>query len=79
VSGSFYLLALVAILALLLVAGAVLPVWALPVVVIGGLLGVAVIGALQLRQDERLSQKNFMELMVMTLARLPLLLKGRKP
>lgn len=75
VSGSFYLLALVALLSVLLVAGAVLPIWVIPLVIIGGLVGVSAVGALQLRQDERLSEKGFVELMRMTLAKLPLLMR----
>jgi hypothetical protein len=77
VSGSFYLVALVALLSIVLVAGAVLPIWIIPLAIIGGLLGVSAIGALQLRQDEKLSEKGFVELMRMTLAKLPLLMRSR--
>jgi hypothetical protein len=79
VAGSFYLVALLSVLSLLLVAGALLPLWVVPVVVIGGILGVAVVGALQLRQDEGLSERNFLELMRLTLARLPLLTRREPP
>lgn len=79
VAGSFYLVALLSVLILLLIAGAVLPLWVLPVVVIGGILGVSVVGALQLRQDQGLSERNFLELMRLTLARLPLLTRREPP
>lgn len=64
VSGSFYLAAFLIVAALLLVAANTIPSWALPIVVIGALLAVSIIGAFQLRQDEGLSQKNFLELMM---------------
>ena len=67
------MIAVIAILAVLLVASAILPVWAVPVVIIGSVLLVSVVGALQLRQDDRLGAKPFLELMGMSLRRLPLL------
>jgi hypothetical protein len=39
----------------------------------GGLLFLTVIGALQLTQDERLSQKSFLALMKMVLEQLPII------
>lgn len=70
-SGSFYLCVLVLVIASLAAAGHILSVYALPVVVGGGIIAVSVIGALQLRQDEKLSEKNFLELMTLSLKFLP--------
>lgn len=75
-SGSFYLVAFVIVIVLLLVAANTIPLLALPVVIIGALLAISIIGAFQLKQDERLSQKNFLELMLLTFKRLPLLSRG---
>lgn len=77
-SGSFYLVALVAAIFALLVVGRALPLWALPIVAMAAVLIVATIGALQLRQDERLSERNFLKLMLTVLARLPSLLQSKK-
>ncbi|SEF29393.1 hypothetical protein SAMN05421837_104676 [Amycolatopsis pretoriensis] len=70
-SGLFYLTVVVVVVALLLVAGRVLALWALPVVVIGAVLLVTVVGAFQLRADDRLAERNFVKLMGDVLRRLP--------
>lgn len=72
-SGSFYLLALVVVIASLAAVGKLLAVWILPIMIIGGLLLVTVIGALQMKQDERLSDKTFLSLMTLAFQQLPLL------
>jgi len=77
-SGLFYLTAAATIVALLLVAGSVLPAWALPVLIVGALLFLTTIGALQLRQDDRLAEKGFLTLMGLVLERLPLLFQKPK-
>jgi hypothetical protein len=74
-SGSFYLVAVVVMFALLGVIGSLLPIWVLPLIIVGGLLAVSIIGALQLRQDERLSDESFLKLMALALERLPLVRK----
>jgi hypothetical protein len=71
-SGLFYLTVVVVVIALLLVAGRVLALWALPVVVVGAVLLVTVVGAFQLRADDRLAERNFVKLMGDVLRRLPL-------
>jgi hypothetical protein len=76
-SGLFYLVTLVVVVALLLTIGRLLPLWALPIVVVGAALLLAVVGAFQLRQDKRLAEKNFLSLMQMVLARLPLLIRPK--
>ena len=49
------------------------PWYALFIVIIGGLIAIAIVGALQLRHDESLSEENFIDLMEKSLKRLPLL------
>lgn len=73
-SGLFYLAVLVVVVTLLLVAGRVLALWALPIVVVAAALLVSSIGALQMRQDDRLSERSFLQLMGDVFRRLPLLL-----
>jgi hypothetical protein len=43
------------------------------VVIIGALLAIGVIGAMQLRNDDRLSEESFLKLMIESYKRLPLL------
>jgi hypothetical protein len=43
----------------------------MPFVIIGTLLGVSIIGAFQLRQNERVSEKTFLSLMSLALRHLP--------
>lgn len=77
-NGLFYLLTFVVVMATLAVMANWVSWVALPVLLIGGLLAVGVIGALQMRNDERLTQKNFLELMLETYKRLPLLRGNQK-
>lgn len=72
VTGTFYLVALAMVVGLLLIAGSVLPVWTLPVIIVGAVLLMAVVGALQLRHDDRLGDESFVKLMGEALRRLPL-------
>lgn len=76
-SGLFYLLVLVVVVTLLLTTGRLLPLWALPIVIVGAALLLSAVGAFQLRQDGRLAEKNLLSLMQMVLARLPLLMRHR--
>jgi hypothetical protein len=75
IAGSFYLFALVVAITLLAVISNAVTLWALPFVLIGGLLAVTIIGAFQLRADHVLDNKSFLALMGETLKRLPLLRK----
>ncbi len=70
-SGSFYLIVFIVIIAALSVAGRLLPLYALPIVLMGGILALSTIGAFQLRQDERLSEENFLKLMALSFKYLP--------
>ena len=76
-TGSFYLVALVVVATLLLIMGRTVNLIALPIVLIGALLGLSIIGALQLRHDEKLSDKSFLELMRLSVRSLPLLRRGK--
>ena len=73
INGSFYLVAVAVLLALIGYLSNQVAWHALPIVLIGGLLVVGVVGASQLRNDELLSEKGFLALMVETYKRLPLL------
>lgn len=72
-SGLFYLLVVVVILIILAVISNWVSWYALPIVVIGGVLLVGVTGALQLRNDNKLKEENFIKLMLEAFKRLPLL------
>jgi len=77
-SGSFYLAAAVILLtALTIVAGNTKPL-AFPVVVVASFAGVTLIGALQLFNDNRLSEQNFMLLIDLSLKRVLLPLVKKK-
>lgn len=76
ISGSFYLVCFVALGTFLLIAAKLLSWTVLPFVVLACLLAVAILGAFQLRNDERLSEKSFLELVTITFKRLPLI-RGR--
>jgi internalin A len=80
-SGSFYLVSYVAVIATILVAIVVLNTygvsWAtgavISLVLIGGLLSIGIIGANQLKNDDRLSDESYVKLMIESYKRLPLL------
>jgi hypothetical protein len=71
ISGSFYLTVFVVVIVIMLIAAKMISLIALPIVIIGGLLALSIIGAFQLRQDNQLSQKNFVELMALSFKYLP--------
>ena len=73
VSGLFYLFAVVVIITALAAVGRVLNPWALPVIIAGAILTLSVVGALQLKQDSRLTDKSFLALMGMALRNFSLL------
>src|SRR6266404_6760994 len=70
-SGSFYLLSAIVVVAILLVAARLLPVLVLPGVFISSVILLAVIGAFQLRHDDRLNEKSFLALMALSFRALP--------
>jgi hypothetical protein len=73
ISGSFYLAAFAIVLAVLFAAAKTIPLWALPVVIVGALCAVSVIGALQLKQDRGISDKSFLALMGLAFKQVPFL------
>jgi hypothetical protein len=77
-SGSFYLACAVVILAVILATARAVHPLVLPVVLIAALLLVSVVGAFQLRHDEKLCQKNFLSLMALSFKHLPHLRRGTK-
>ena len=79
ISGSFYLFTAVVVFALLMAAGKVLSPWWLPVLILGGLLLITVIGALQLKNDERIEEQSFLKLMKMAFQQIPFLGKLAGP
>jgi hypothetical protein len=77
INGSFYLVLFIVVMTAFAVIGKTIPAVLLPVVIIGGLLTIGIIGAFQLRNDDSLSEKNFLTLILETYKRLPLL-RGSK-
>lgn len=73
ISGSFYLVvAIVAITGLAVLSNSVH--WTLfPIIIIGGILLIGIIGLLQLKNDDKISDKSFTTLLIETYKRLPLL------
>ncbi len=72
-NGSFYLFVFVVVVAGMGYLAQNVPFVALPVIVVAGVIFVPLIGALQLRQDDRLSEKSFLELMGIVIGQLPLI------
>jgi internalin A len=72
-NGSFYIFLFVVVFAVLGFAAQALPLYALALIIIAGILLIPLIGALQLRQDRTLSDKSFMELIRIVIGQLPLL------
>ena len=73
ISGSFYLtVAIIAITGLAVLSNSVH--WTLlPIIIIGGILLIGIIGVLQLKNDDKITDKSFVSLVVETYKRLPLL------
>jgi internalin A len=72
-NGSFYLFTFAVVIAGLGVLSNTVSMYVLPIILIAGILFVPMIGVLQLRQDERLSEKPFMELLKLVIGQLPLI------
>jgi hypothetical protein len=75
-NGSFYLFVFVVVIVGVGVLANTVPFYTLAAVLIAGILFVPIIGALQLKQDDRLSEKSFIELMKITIGQLPLIGKA---
>jgi hypothetical protein len=75
-SGILYLFAAIVIASLLLAALQVLPPLASALVIAGSVLGVGIIGASQLQNDERLGEESYFKLMALSYAYLPFIRRG---
>ncbi|MBO8190049.1 hypothetical protein [Streptomyces spirodelae] len=78
-SGSFYLVAIIAIIVAMIGISRLTSPWAVPIVVVGSLFGIGTIGAMQLRHDDRLSEQRFVELVKLTYLNLPSILRKSPP
>ena len=78
ISGSFYLVTAVIILSLLMVIARMISPFVLPIVIIGGLIIFSIIGAFQLRNDDRLSDKSFIELMGLAFKQVPFIRSNKE-
>lgn len=78
-NGLFYLFTLVVVIATVGMLARAVPFYVLPILLIATALFVPLIGALQLRNDGRLAQKPFLELMKLVVWQLPLIRKVPKP
>ena len=76
IDGLFFVFLFIVVLAGIGVLADKVSIYTLPIVLIAGLLFVSVIGALVLRNDEKLSSKSFTELMKIAIKSLPLLRKN---
>lgn len=74
-SGSFYLVAFIVILVAIGALQNFVSGWAFPLALVGSILGLCVVGAFQLRNDERLSERSFLILMRLSLGRLIAMLR----
>ncbi|MEH2287892.1 COR domain-containing protein [Nostoc sp.] len=72
-SGMFYLFVFVVVFCLIAFFGGSLPFHYLALAIIGTAIFLVLIGVLQLRQDDRLSEKSFVDLTKMVLEQLPLI------
>lgn len=78
ISGSFYLFVMVVVLAVLSAAARMISWVSLPLVFIAGIIILVLIGALQLRNDEKLKEETFLRLVVEAFKRLPLFQRKQK-
>lgn len=78
-SGLFYLLAAAVVVGLVLAIAAVVPLWAVPIIVLGAVVILAVVGAMQLRHDDKLSEKGFIALMKLALSEVGTMARSAAP
>jgi hypothetical protein len=74
-NGSFYLFALALVIAGIGYLAQGLPAYTLVIIIAAGVLLVPLAGALQLRNDEKLAERSFLELIKLVVSQLPLLRK----
>lgn len=78
ISGSFYLFVCIVVITGIAVLSKLVHWSLLPIILIGGILLIVLIGVLQLRNDDRISDKSFVSLIRETFNRMPLLMKSKK-
>ena len=78
IAGSFYLTTTVTLVILLAIISNLIPWWALPIVIIGGILLIIIVGILQLKNDGKVSEMAFLEIVKETFKQLPLLKKDNR-
>ena len=72
-SGSFYLTGIILLLILIAILAKILPLVVLPIAVISGIVIGIVVGTLQLKNDDKITDKTFLSLMKEVCRRLPLI------
>ena len=72
-NGSFYLFTFAVVIAALGFLANSVPFYTLAIILVAGILFIPLIGVLQLRQDDRLSEKSFIELLKLVVGQLPLI------
>ena len=72
-NGLFYLFLFVVVIGGIGYLAGTLKLLNLIAVIVAGIVFIPLVGALQLRQDDRLSEQNFMELVKLAIAQLPLI------
>lgn len=75
ISGSFYLVLFVIIISSIIVIAKLLPFYFLPIIIVGTMLLFSVVGAFQLKNDKKLTEKTFLELMFLAFKNIPFLMK----
>jgi hypothetical protein len=78
ISGSFYLAAFAVVVAILLAAARTIPLWALPLIIVGALCVIALISAFQLRQDNSITDKSLLSIIGLVFRQLPVLMRGTR-
>ena len=68
----------VTLVILLAIISNLIPWWALPIVIIGGILLIIIVGILQLKNDGKVSEMAFLEIVKETFKQLPLLKKDNR-
>lgn len=77
-SGSFYLISVLILIIAIVTSTIYVDLIVIPFVIIGSILLIGVIGALQLKNDDKLKDENFVKLMTETYKRIPLLKQGKE-
>jgi internalin A len=71
--GLFYLLVFIVVIAGVGILSASIPFYVLPMVLIAGIIFVPLIGVLQLKNDDRLAEKGFIDVLKIVMGQLPLI------